>query len=104
MTRRLATIDEAFLHDPTYGREFALVWHLPLEPGLLTHAAIFDWRAERDTPPIADSEGADETETLLNLWTALTDTNASEDAIACVASAYQRRTGKQPERKGSVSE
>jgi hypothetical protein len=100
----LATIDEAFLHDPTYWREFGLVWHLPLEPGLLTHATLVDLRTARGAQPIADSEGADEIETLLNLWTRLTDTNAPEDAIACAASAYQRRTGKQPERKGSVSE
>ena len=95
----LATIDEAFLHDPTYWRDFHLVWHLPLEPGLLTHATLVDLRTERGAQPIADSEGPDETETLLNLWTRLTDTNASEDAIACVASAYQRRTGKPPERR-----
>ena len=44
----LATIDEAFPHDPTYWRDFILVWHLPLEPGLLTYAALVDWRAERD--------------------------------------------------------
>ena len=100
----LATIDEVFLHDPTYWRDFGLVWHLPLEPGLLTHATLVDLRTERGVQPIADSDGADETETLLNLWIRLTDTNASEEAIACAASAYQRRTGKQPERKDSISE
>lgn len=70
----------------------------------LAHATLVDLRTARGPQPIADSEGADEIETLLNLWTRLTDTNAPEDAIACAASAYQRRTGKQPERKGSVSE
>jgi len=63
----------------------------------------FDLRPEHDGHQIADGEGADEIETLLNLWTRLTETNASEDAIACVASAYQRRTGKPPE-PGSISE
>src|SRR5688572_31964217 len=43
----LAAIDEAFLHDPTYWRDFHLVWHLPLEPGLLTHATLVDLRAAR---------------------------------------------------------
>ena len=100
----LATIDEAFLHDPTYWRDFGLVWHLPQEPGLLTHATLVDLRNERGAQPIADGEGADETEALLNLWNSLRDTSAPEDAIACVASACQRRTGKQPERKGSIGE
>ena len=42
---------------------------------------------------IADSEGADETETLLNLWSSLADTNASEAAVACVASAIKDARG-----------
>ena len=86
------------------GRDFQLEWHLPLEPGLLTNVTLFDSRTTAGAQPISHGEGADETETLLNLWTSLTDTNALEDAIACVASAYQRRTGKQPERKGSAGE
>ena len=49
-------------------KPFQLEWHLPLEPGLPTHAALFDLQT---TFPelIAESEGGDETETLLSLWT-----------------------------------
>ena len=67
-------------------KPFHLEWHLPLEPGLPTHAALFDLQT---TFPelIAESEGGDETETLLSLWTMLLDRSASADAIAFVADA-----------------
>ena len=53
-------------------KRFHLEWHLPLEPGLPTHAALFDLQT---TFPelIAESEGGDEPETLLSLWTTLTE-------------------------------
>jgi hypothetical protein len=84
-------------------KSFHLEWHLPLEPDLPTPGALFDLRT---TFPelIAESEGGDEAETLLNLWTTLTDSSASADAIAFVADAYYRRTGDSRERTGSVSE
>lgn len=84
-------------------KPFHLEWHLPLEPGLPTHAALFDLQT---TLPelIAESEGGDEAETLLSLWTMLLDPSASADAIAFVADAYARRAGRQPDRTGSVNE
>jgi hypothetical protein len=77
-------------------KRFDLEWHLPLEPGLPTHAALFDLLT---APPalVAESEGGDEAETLLNLWTTLTGGSASAEAIGFVAVAYCRRTGRQPE-------
>ena len=71
-------------------KPFHLEWHLPLEPGLPTHAALFDLQP---TFPglIAESEGGDEAETLLSLWTTLIDRSASLDAIAFAAGAYFRR-------------
>jgi hypothetical protein len=82
-------------------KRFELECHLLLEPGLPPHAALFDLQI---TPPelIAETEGGDETETLLNLWTTLMDGSTSADAIPFVADAYQRRAGRQPERTGST--
>ena len=84
-------------------KPFQLEWHLPLEPGPPTHAALFDLQT---TFPelIAEGEGGDETETLLSLWTTLMDRSASAEAIGFVADAYSRRAGRQPERSGSVNE
>lgn len=84
-------------------KRFDLEWHLPLEPGLPTHAALFDCTP---TLPelIAESECGDETETLLSLWSTLMYRRASVEAIAFVADAYSRRAGRQPERTGSVNE
>src|SRR5688572_3433009 len=82
-------------------KRFDLEWHLPLEPGLPTHAALFDFQGTFPEQ-IAESEGGDEAETLLNLWTTLTDGSASADAIEFVADAYARRAGRQLERTGSV--
>ena len=73
----------------------------PLEPGLPTHAALFDFQGIFPEQ-IAESEGGDEAETLLNLWTMLTDRSASADAIEFVADAYARRVGRQPEQTGSM--
>ena len=57
-------------------KRFDLEWHLPLEPGLPTHAALFDLQP---TFPelIAESEGGDEAETLLNIWTAIAERRVS---------------------------
>jgi hypothetical protein len=84
-------------------KRFDLEWHLPLEPGLPTHAALTDLQT---TFPelIAEGEGGDEAETLLNLWITLSDRSASPDAMAFVADAYSRRAGRQPERAGSGNE
>ncbi len=84
-------------------KRFDLEWHLPLEPGLPTHAALIDLQP---TFPelIAESEGGDETETLVNLWTMLTDRRAAAGAIAFVADAYFRRAGRHPERTRAVNE
>ena len=84
-------------------KAFYLEWHLPLEPGLPTHAALFDLQT---TFPelIAESEGGDVTETLLSLWTTLIDRGVSAEGIAFVADAYSRRAGRQPEQAGSVTE
>jgi hypothetical protein len=79
---------------------FRLQWALPLEPGLSTHVALFD--LECFPPhPIAAGEGADEADALLTLWTTLFAGHNSADAMACVAEAYSRRTGRVPQPTGS---
>jgi hypothetical protein len=80
-----------------------LEWYLLLEPGLPTHAALFDLQT---TVPelIAESEGGDETETLLSIWTTLVDRRASVQAIAFISDAYSRRADRRPERTASVNE
>jgi hypothetical protein len=81
---------------------FELEWVLPLEPGLLTHVTLFD--EERTAPfPLAVGvmtvgHGADEADTLLDLWTRLVRRGEPSEAIAFVAAAYRRRTGREPER------
>jgi hypothetical protein len=40
--------------------------------------------------------GGDEAEALLDLWATLCDQDAAQDAIAHVAEAFTRRTGKAP--------
>ena len=76
---------------------FSLEWVLPQELGLLTHVTLFD---EERAPHhiVASGHGADEAETLLDLWTTLSDLREPEEALAVVAAAYTRRTGKAPER------
>ena len=77
----------------TAGQEALPPRHLPLEPDLPTHAALVDLRI---TFPelIAQSEGGDETETLLRLWTTLTDCGESaDDAIAFVGELSIHRGG-----------
>jgi hypothetical protein len=76
-------------------KRFELEWILPLELGLSTHVTVFD--LECFPPhPVAAGEGADEADALLALWTTLTGQHDSADAIACVAAAYSRRTGQEP--------
>ena len=77
-------------------KRFHLEWHLPLEPGLPTHAALFD--LQTPTPElIGESEGGDEAETLLRLWMMIADGSAPAEAVAFVAEAYFRRTESAPE-------
>ena len=82
-------------------KRFELEWILPLEPGLSTHVTLFDLQCF-PPHPVAAGEGADEADSLLELWTTLSGQDDSADAIAYVAHAYSRRTGRQPERAESV--
>ena len=74
---------------------FTLEWLMPQELGLETHAVLNDAEQHPDHV-LATGCGGDEAEALLDLWTALCDRDASEDAIALVAEAFTRRTGKGP--------
>jgi hypothetical protein len=78
-------------------KRFELEWVLPLEPGLSTHVRLFDLEC---FPPraLGAGEGGDEADALQELWTTLTAHHDSADAVAYVAEAYCRRTGRQPER------
>ena len=78
-------------------KRFELEWLLPLEPGLSTHVTLFDLQCF-PPHPIAAGQGGDEADALLELWTALPGQHASADAVAYVAEAYSRRTGRCPER------
>ena len=67
---------------------FELEWVLPQEPGLMTHVTLFDG----ENPPhfvLAVGHGADEADTLLDLWTTLIDRDEPSEAIAFVAAAYK---------------
>jgi len=75
---------------------FDLVWHLPLELGLMTHVTLFDTGNERRSM-VAIGHGWDEADALLDLWTMLTR-RGDDAAIAYVASAYTKRTGERPTR------
>ena len=82
---------------------FRLEWHLPQEPGLVTHVTLFD----RERPPHyvrATGHGGDELEALIDLWSALVDRHEAEDAVELVVAAYQRRTGHPPARPGAEPE
>ena len=81
---------------------FQLEWVLPLEPGLSTHVRRFDMEC---FPPyaVAAREGPDEPDALLALWTALNRQHDSADAMAVVAEAYSRRTGRFPEQIDNAS-
>ena len=61
--------------------------------GLSTHVTLFDMEC---FPPhaLAAGEGGDEAEGLLDLWTTLTAQPDPPDAVADVAEAHQRRTGR----------
>ena len=70
-----------------------------MEPGLSTHVTLFDL-ACLPPHPVAASEGADEAEALLALWTKLTTDQASAtEAIDYVAEPYAKRTGRPPSRE-----
>ena len=47
---------------------------------------------------MAVGHGAEEADTPLDLWTTLVDRDEPTAAIAFVAAAYRRRTGREPER------
>jgi hypothetical protein len=83
-------------------KRFELEWVLPLEPGLSTHVTLFDLECY---PPhaFATGEGGDEADELQDLWTMLTDHHDSVDAVAFVAEAYYRRTGRWPDPTGSIA-
>ena len=61
-----------------------------------THVTLSDLEC---FPPIGRRrrQGRDEAQALLELWTTLTDQHNSADAVGCVADAYFRRTGRQPD-------
>jgi hypothetical protein len=79
-------------------QRFVLEWALPLEPGLETHVTLYDL-AGAAPHTVAASEGPDEADTLLALWTLLTADHAyATEAIEYVADAYAKRTGHPPTR------
>ena len=51
-------------------------------------------------PPhaLADGEGGDEADALLELWTTLIGHHESVEAVSYVAEAYRKRTGRAPDR------
>ena len=69
----------------------------------MTYVTLFDLEC---FPPhaVATAEGADEADALLTLWTMLSGQHESADAIAYVAEAYSRRTGRPPQLTGSGSD
>ena len=74
---------------------FALQWLVPGQPDRLTHVMLLD--RERPAPYIlAVGHGADKVHALLNLWTALKQTDAVAEAIDYVAAEYTRRAGIPP--------
>ena len=81
---------------------FELEWVPPQELGLMTHVTLFDEERTGSFPlavgVMAVGHGADEADTLLDLWTTLVDRDERTEAIAFVAAAYRRRTGREPER------
>jgi hypothetical protein len=80
-------------------QRFVLEWALPLEPGLETHVTLYD-RAGAALHTVAASQGPDEADTLLALWTILTDDHAhATEAIEYVAETYATRTGRPPARE-----
>lgn len=81
---------------PVGQKRFELEWVLPLEPGLSTHVRLFDLRLSPPSP-LALGHGADEADALLDLWAGLKGLSAEADALAVVAGAYHRRTGRFPE-------
>jgi hypothetical protein len=84
---------------------FELEWVLQQEPGLMTHVTLCDEERTGSFPlavgVMAVGHGADEADTLLDLWTTLMDRDEPSEAIALVAAAYRRRTGREPERPTS---
>jgi len=72
---------------------FELEW-CSSETGLETHVMLYDLGGQPEA--VAHGHGANEAETLLDLWTAPSGQAEPSDALAVVADAYVRRTGRQP--------
>ena len=83
---------------------FRLEWLMPLEPGLTTHVTLLRHDRAHDEGALATGSGADEAETLLDLWTTLIEQHASADALAYVAGAYTRRTGHRPDKRRELDQ
>jgi hypothetical protein len=83
-------------------KRFELEWVLPLETRPSTHVTVFDLEC---CPPhvLAAGERADGADAPLDLWTKLTARNEAAEAIAIVAEAHHRRTGRQPEQTNTGS-
>jgi len=76
---------------------FTLEWLIPQELGLETHAVLYDAERHHDHV-LAMGHGGDEADALLDLWTTLVDHKAPQEAIAHVAWAFTKRTGRAPDR------
>jgi hypothetical protein len=75
---------------------FILEWLMPQEPGLPTYVTLSDAGRHPDHV-LAMGHGGDEVEALLDLWTTLSHQDEPEEAIAYVAEAFTRRTGRPPD-------
>ena len=76
-------------------RRFAVQWLVPAEPDRQTHVMLLD--RKRPAPYVfAAGHGVDKAHALLNLLTALEESNAIPEVIDYVAVEYRRRTGSPP--------
>jgi hypothetical protein len=74
---------------------FALQWLVPGQPELLTHVILLD--KERPAPYVVTAgHGGDRLQALRNLWSTLTEDDATAEAINFVATEYARRSGEAP--------
>jgi hypothetical protein len=69
---------------------FSMQWAMPLEPGLPTHVSLVDHARDHQE---WHAEGADETDALAALWTAMAS-DAPREALSYAAAAITRRTGR----------
>jgi hypothetical protein len=68
---------------------------MPQEPGLTTRVTLHDLE-RHPNHVVGVGHGGDEADTLLDLWTTLTDRGEPGEAIDYVTAAHTRRTGKAP--------